>query len=112
MNPPLKKAGWYEKLLTLLGRRLITSVEGESMFPILTGGDRVIVDPRADVRTGDIVLADHPFKSSVRILKRVTEITADGRYFLEGDNPVESSDSRSFGSIAASDIRGRVISVV
>lgn len=112
MNAQLPKAGWFEKLSVLLGRRRIVSVDGESMYPLLTSGDKVIIDPHSAVRVGDIVLADHPFKSSVRILKRVTDISADGRFFLEGDNPTESSDSRSFGTIAASGIRGRVTSVV
>jgi nickel-type superoxide dismutase maturation protease len=110
MSVQLPKAGWFEKLLVLLGRRRIILVDGESMFPILTSGDKVIVAPASIVRIGDIVLAEHPIKGSVRIIKRVSEITPEGRYFLVGDSPLESSDSRSFGAVSANLILGRITS--
>lgn len=78
------------------------------MYPVLTGGDKVMVAPSSSVRVGDIVLAAHPFKESVRMIKRVSEITSEGRYFLVGDNPLESSDSRSFGAVSGDLIIGRV----
>ena len=80
------------------------------MYPMLTSGDKVVVAPVSVVHIGEIVLAEHPIKQSVRIIKRVSEITADGRYFLVGDNPLESSDSRSFGAVSANLIIGRITS--
>lgn len=80
------------------------------MYPVLKNGDRVIVCSGRQVAVGDIVLARHPFKSSVQLIKRVAEINDDGRYFLMGDNPIESSDSRSFGTLASDSIIGRVTS--
>ena len=59
---------------------------------------------------GDVVLARHPFKKSVQIIKRIREISPEGRYFLVGDNPSESTDSRSFGAIPAKDITGKAVS--
>lgn len=76
------------------------------MLPVLKDGDLVLINPRTELKIGDIVLAQHPFKQSVKIIKRIKEITAEGRYFLVGDNLSESSDSRSFGSLAAKDILG------
>lgn len=84
-------------------------VEGDSMLPSLRSGDRVLIDPKASVKPGDVVLARHPYKSSVRILKRLTSIESDGRFCLSGDNPDDSADSRTFGSISDSDVLGKVI---
>ncbi|MCD9188740.1 MAG: nickel-type superoxide dismutase maturation protease [Pyrinomonadaceae bacterium] len=86
----------------------IFRVEGDSMLPILKNGDLVLINLNFDPKIGDIVLADHPFKKSVKILKRVKEITAENRYFLIGDNPNESTDSRSFGTILRKDILGKI----
>ena len=79
------------------------------MWPTLDDGCTVLVKRTQTVRGGDIVLAKHPYKSSVKIVKRVAEILPDGALILKGDNPVESTDSRSFGSILKSDVVGRVV---
>ena len=82
------------------------------MSPLLQPGDEVLVDPRAYRRTlpqpGDIVVAQHPYTLNLRIVKRVISVTDDGRCQLEGDNGSESSDSRSFGTVPAVAILGRV----
>ena len=78
------------------------------MLPTLKDGDAVLIDPKAEVEVGDIVLANHPFKQSVKILKRISEISADDKFSLTGDNADESSDNRSFGEISKKDILGKV----
>lgn len=103
----LPEVDWFEKIAYLLGWREIFAIEGDSMYPALRDGDRVLINPHDKVRVGDIVLANHPFKSSVRIIKRVAEILDDGRYFLVGDNALESTDSRSFGALRPEDVLGR-----
>ena len=96
-----------------LGRRRAFSVEGDSMLPTLRHGDRVLVDPRAEVAVGDIITANHPFKTSVRLIKRVASIDpSSGRLTLCGDNPATSSDSRSFGTVARSEIIGKVVCLI
>ncbi|HQU82141.1 MAG TPA: nickel-type superoxide dismutase maturation protease [Pyrinomonadaceae bacterium] len=87
-------------------------VEGDSMFPNLKNGEFVLINPDFEPKIGDIVLAAHPFKKSVKIIKRITEINAENRYFLIGDNPTESTDSRSFGTILRKDILGKVTAKV
>ncbi len=73
-----------------------------------------MVDPRAyrkqPPRVGDIVIVRHPFRSDVKMVKRVTAVTENNRFHLQGDNPssLESSDSRSFGPLPNSHILGRV----
>ncbi len=103
----LPKADWFEKTACFLGWREIFLIEGGSMYPTLRDGDRVMINPHDQIRVGDIVLARHPFKSSVKIIKRVAQILEDGRYFLVGDDAMESIDSRSFGAIKPEDILGR-----
>lgn len=107
MENALPEADWLEEIAYICGFREIFRVEGDSMFPALRDGDLVLINPHADLGIGDIVLARHPFKQSVRIIKRITEILPGERYILLGDNLPESSDSRSFGAIAAKDIIGK-----
>ena len=109
MNNDLPDAKWKDRLLYLLGRRVGILVEGGSMEPALTDGDTVLADPRASIEPGDIVVAQHPYKQSTRLIKRVAEITASGGYVLEGDNPDESTDSRTFGELPPGSILGKVI---
>lgn len=79
------------------------------MMPTLKTGDRVLVDPSASIEIDDIVLANHPYKKSVRMIKRVVSIDSDASYFLTGDNPTESTDSQTFGNLLAKDILGKVV---
>jgi nickel-type superoxide dismutase maturation protease len=108
MDKTLPKAAIWDRLLLLIGRRRGFIVAGDSMLPTLKEGDRVLVDPNATLRSGDIVLADHPYKNSVRILKRVDRLEENGRLFLKGDNVRESSDSRTFGPVSKQSVRGKV----
>ena len=79
------------------------------MRPTLENDDVVLVQHARKIAVGDIVLADHPFKSSVTILKRVAAVDASGRVELRGDDPDVSSDSRSFGGIPMKSIRGKAV---
>jgi nickel-type superoxide dismutase maturation protease len=93
----------------VIGKRKIFRVQGDSMLPTLKDGDNVMIRPTKSVKPGDIVLADHPYKTSVKILKRVSEIDGEGRYSLAGDNPTESTDSRTFGSLSIECIQGKAV---
>jgi nickel-type superoxide dismutase maturation protease len=104
----LPEADWFEKTAYFLGWREIWKIEGNSMFPTLRDGDTVIVNPHDKIRVGDLIVAKHPFKMSVTFVKRVAEITGDGRYFVVGDNALESEDSRSFGAVTPAAVIGRV----
>ena len=80
------------------------------MLPTLADGAKVLVDPKGYIVTGDVVLAEHPYKTGVKIVKRVSEIADDGRLTLSGDNPAESTDSRAFGTVSLESIIGKVTS--
>ena len=100
----------------LLGRRRRFAIRGASMEPTLRDGDEVLVDLRAYRRagpaTGDLVLVRHPFQTDLKIVKRVEAVLADGRLVLRGDNPGESTDSRSYGAVAPDRALGRVVLVL
>lgn len=82
------------------------------MYPTLRDGDVVTVDRTAYVdlppAVGDLVLARHPFKRDVLMVKRVHALTDEGRVDLRGDLPTESEDSRGFGALPMDHILGRV----
>jgi nickel-type superoxide dismutase maturation protease len=105
----LPKINWKQKVLLFIGRRRMLKVEGDSMRPTLKSGDVVLIDPYAFIASGDVVVADHPYKQSIKIIKRVESIDRGGRYILRGDNPDGSTDSRTYGTIAKGDIRGKVV---
>jgi len=109
MENELPQATWKERILYFFGRRQGFLIEGNSMAPTLLDGDAVLIDPRATILAGDIALAKHPYKQSVKILKRIDKINTDGSFELTGDNEVESTDSRTFGPILSKDILGKVV---
>jgi len=84
------------------------------MLPSFRHGELVFLDPRAyrstPPRVGDVVVARHPYRRGVTILKRISLVGDDGSCELRGDNPSESTDSRSFGWIPRARILGRVVS--
>ena len=98
---------WMDEIAFAAGLRDIFRIEGDSMSPTLEEGDLVLINPHAELKVGDIVVARHPFKESVKIIKRIAQILPGERYILLSDNLHESSDSRSFGAIAAKDILGK-----
>ena len=82
-------------------------IEGDSMSPTLSAGDWAIAT-RTSPRPGDVVVLEHPKRPGFELVKRATGRSDSGEWFVEGDNPEESTDSRSFGPVPASAIRGCV----
>lgn len=112
MEKVLRKSNWKERFLFLVGLRKAFRVEGNSMSPTLKDGDVVLINPKAKAKVGDIVLANHPFKKSVKILKRIKEFNAGDDAVLTGDNPEESTDSRTFGAVPVKYVLGRADSLL
>lgn len=83
------------------------------MLPGLQPGDEVLVNSQAYAKArpspGDIVVAQHPYRSDLRLIKRVVGELDHETYILQGDNPAESSDSRSFGAVPLASILGQVV---
>ena len=115
MPADLKSSNSFELLLLLFRRRRRYRVTGLSMVPTLNPGDEVLIDPRAYRQQPpllqDIVVARHPFEKNLLVIKRVAALLENGSCRLEGDNPSERSDSRTYGPFMVSNIIGRVTSL-
>ena len=105
----LPKAGFYEIALVFLGSRHKYICEGKSMNPTLKDGEVVLVDRAAKIAVGDIVVAKNPSEPVGEIVKRIEQINERGHYFLIGDNPQDSNDSRHFGAVTREYIKGKVV---
>ena len=62
----------------------------------------------AQFRQGDVVLLQHPERSDLSVVKRLGHREGNGWWVL-GDNPRESDDSRQFGVVPDNLIIGRLI---
>lgn len=100
---------WLARLIRSWPHRV--AVEGPSMGPALRAGDWLLVDPRAyrdgAPAVGDVVVAADPRDPGRLLIKRVHQLTADGRLELRGDAPGTSTDSRIFGPLPTSAVLGR-----
>ena len=85
-------------------------INGDSMYPTLTDGSEVHFISK-EPSVGDVVLAEHPFKIGLLMVKRVQSIE-NGRVFLTGDNPdpTASEDSHNFGPVSLDRIHGVMVS--
>lgn len=84
----------------------LVDVAGPSMSPTLRHGDVVLVVWGARVRTGDLAVVRGP--GGLPLVKRAVRHEAGGWWVL-GDNPDGSTDSRHFGVVAPDDVLGRVV---
>ena len=101
----------YQLIAFVTAKRVV--VRGRSMLPALSAGERVLFDLLAYVlegpEVGDIVLARHPARAGVRMIKRVAqgEGLDPDYYWLLGDNAEDSTDSRTLGVFRRDDIVAR-----
>ena len=88
-------------------------IQGDSMWPTFSNDDLLEFTPvnQAELTEGDVVLALHPLKPKVLLVKRIHRIETDGRLFLTGDNPdpLASEDSHNFGPVSPDSVQGKWI---
>lgn len=94
-------------------------VRGASMAPALRSGDRVLVRRRGTYRATALVVARHPQRPDLLLVKRVAGVPGDevygarlgpDEYWLASDNLLAApDDSRSFGPVPSAAIEGRVL---
>ena len=72
------------------------AVRGPSMSPALHDGDVVLARFAAPVRPGDVVLVRWPARPGQLSVKRAARVV-DGGWWVAGDNPFGSTDSRAAG---------------
>ncbi len=101
------------------------AIAGGSMRPALQPGDFVVATAGGAVRRGTVVVVERPDRPGLEVVKRIAAVAGDrvpaaavatnpGRTlgpreaWILGDNPSESTDSRTFGPVGTGAIRGVV----
>jgi nickel-type superoxide dismutase maturation protease len=93
------------------------AVAGSSMVPTLAPGDLLVALARGELRRGTLVVVEHPERPAYEIVKRLVGLPGDevelrrlkdGEYWVTGDSPGASTDSRTFGPVTRDAIRGVV----
>ena len=87
-------------------------VHGTSMLPVLRPGDVILVNEstyrhRAP-RHGEVVVARPSSLGGRALVKRIVGTPRPDEYFLLGDHPADSLDSRTFGPVTRQELIGRV----
>ena len=93
-------------------------ISGGSMRPGLEPGEWALATPASRFRRGDVVVVEHPQRESFEMVKRVIGVPGDrapnggvlgeGDFWVQGDSPDASTDSRSFGSVRQEQLKARV----
>ncbi|MFD5387902.1 S26 family signal peptidase [Streptomyces sp. NPDC127074] len=131
-------AGWVLAVMLIRRRYLVVVVQGASMTPTLSDGDRVLVRrcPLVQVHTRQLVVTGRPtgkrwegMRMAEWVIKRAAAVPGDlvpkegapalrdlpehrvpeGRIVLLGDNPADSLDSRFCGYFRSEQIVGVVV---
>ena len=86
-------------------------VEGESMAPSVSPGEHVLVNRAiywiSKPKAGDLVVMQDPREPKRLLLKRIDE-ARENSFEVVGDNPMASTDSRTFGPVPRDLIVGKV----
>ncbi|WP_370093660.1 nickel-type superoxide dismutase maturation protease [Streptacidiphilus sp. MAP12-20] len=90
------------------GRFGVVVVDGPSMAPTLAHGDHLLCHYGARLRPGAVVVAQHPLRQDLLVVKRAVERRAYG-WWLLSDNSAVESDSRDYGPVPDSLVLGRVL---
>lgn len=89
----------------------IIRVSGGSLYPRYRDGDYVFVSTLPillrGIRPGDVVIYDHPRKG--RRIKIVERLEDGGKSVFLVGTAIDSEDSRSFGAVPRSLVKGKVI---
>jgi nickel-type superoxide dismutase maturation protease len=77
------------------------------MAPTLLPGDFLVATRGGSLRPGSMVVVEHPARPGYELVKRIAAGTPNGEgLWLLGDNPAESTDSRTLGPMPRTAIRG------
>ena len=82
----------------------IRRVSGNSMSPYIKNGQLVIF-VKKNIDVGDVVLA---VQQNIEVVKRVAKIDGQ-KIWLQGDNSLESTDSRELGPVLRTQIKSKLV---
>lgn len=77
------------------------------MAPALRNGEWWLAVRPKRLRVGDVVLLRHPSRPDLVVVKRLAR-RADSGWWVLGDDPDVSEDSRHFGPVADAAVLGRL----
>ena len=90
---------------------MLFRISGHSMLPMFKPGQILLVSSIPFLfrkpRVGDVVVVKDP-QSEKPLLKRITKVEGE-KYFVAGDNPDDSRDSREFGLVSKDNLLGKLI---
>ena len=107
---------------TVLRRRPFrVAIEGASMVPTLLPGDWALAAPARRFQRGHVVVVEHPGRAGYEMVKRLTAVPGDrvgddrvlgeDEFWVEGDHPASSTDSRQFGPVPHAALKATVLLV-
>lgn len=82
-------------------------IVGPSMAPTLLNGEWWLVRRTERLRPGDVALLVHPNRPGLLVVKRLAR-REDGGWWVLGDSPGVSEDSRQFGVVPEGNVLGRL----
>lgn len=83
-------------------------VVGPSMEPAVRNGEWWIVRRTEVLKPGHVVMMRHPERQHLTVVKRLDHLAPEG-WYVRGDNPDMSEDSRQFGLVPLHLIEGRLL---
>jgi signal peptidase I len=93
-------------------------ISGSSMSPTLVPGDWALAVRPGRLRRFDVVVVEHPSRPGLEMVKRIValpgELAPDGarlgpdQWWVEGDSPAESTDSRQFGPVRTDQVKATI----
>ena len=84
------------------------AVAGDSMAPTYKDGDWLIARWGAQFKVGQVLVIEREDRPGIFLIKRLIRIE-NGKYWVEGDNKVASTDSRQWGFVSAEEVIGHVL---
>lgn len=89
---------------------IVFSIEEQSMLPLLSPGEKVLVSRMHKGKIGDIIVFINPDVKSKQLylIKQVVNIE-NNKVYVVGKNTLESFDSRKFGWISKKNIIGKML---
>ena len=89
----------------------LLKVRGESLHPEYRDGDYVLTAgvpfPSGKIKSGNVIIFHQPVHGL--LIKRVQKVLADGQAFVVRGTQIDSTDSRNFGPIPLTSVKGKVI---